>query len=114
MSTSWATRPDAGFCKREPYPFDVAAVIDAAVARGVALEINCQVDRLDLSDVHARLARDRGARLVISSDAHSRAAVGALRWGVWWPGARGSSRCTSSTRGRSTSFESSLRRNRLA
>jgi DNA polymerase (family 10) len=48
----------------------------------VLLEINCQIDRLDLSDVHARLARDRGARLVISSDAHSRARVGALRWGV--------------------------------
>jgi DNA polymerase (family X) len=68
--------------KREPYPFDVTAVVDRAAARGVALEINCQVDRLDLSDVHARLARDRGARLVISSDAHSRTAVGALGWGV--------------------------------
>jgi DNA polymerase (family 10) len=68
--------------KREPYPFDVTAIVDAAAARGVALEINCQVDRLDLSDVHARLARDRGARLVISSDAHSRIRVGALRWGV--------------------------------
>ena len=68
--------------KREPYPFDVAAVIDAAAARGVLLEINCQIERLDLSDVHAKLARDRGARLVISSDAHSRIRVGALRWGV--------------------------------
>lgn len=68
--------------KREPYPFDVAAVVDAAAARGVALEINCQIDRLDLNDVHAKLARDRRARLVISSDAHSRTAVGSLRWGV--------------------------------
>ena len=68
--------------KREPYPFDVTAVVDAAASRGVALEINCQVDRLDLNDVHAKLARDRGAKLVISSDAHSRVEVGALRWGV--------------------------------
>jgi DNA polymerase (family 10) len=68
--------------QREPYPFDVATVIDAAAARGVALEINCQASRLDLGDIHARLARDRGARLVISTDAHSRASVGALRWGV--------------------------------
>ena len=68
--------------KREPYQFDMTAVIDAAVARGVALEINCQVERLDLSDVHARLARDRGARFVISSDGHSRAALGGLGWGV--------------------------------
>jgi DNA polymerase (family 10) len=68
--------------KREPYPFDIQAVIDAAAARGVALEINCQVDRLDLSDVHAKLARDRGARLVISSDAHSSRRAGALDFGV--------------------------------
>jgi DNA polymerase (family 10) len=58
------------------------AVIDAAARHGVALEINCQAHRLDLSDVHARLARDRGVPIVISSDAHSRHAFGALRWGV--------------------------------
>ena len=57
-------------------------VIDAAAAAGVALEINAQIDRLDLDDLHARRARDAGARLVISSDAHSIAAFGALRWGV--------------------------------
>ena len=68
--------------KREPYPVDVDAVVDAAARHGVALEINGHVDRLDLNDVHARLARDRGVRLVISSDAHSRHALGVLRWGV--------------------------------
>jgi DNA polymerase (family 10) len=68
--------------KREPYQFDLTAVVDAAAARHVALEINCQIERLDLGDVHAKLARDRGARLVISSDAHSAGAVGVLRWGV--------------------------------
>lgn len=68
--------------KREPYRFDVDRVFDAAAAAGVALEINSQVDRLDLDDVHARHARDRGVRLVIASDAHSPAALGVLRWGV--------------------------------
>ena len=68
--------------RREPYAFDIGAVLDAARARHVALEINCQAHRLDLNDVHARLARDRGVRLVISSDAHSRRALGTLRWGV--------------------------------
>jgi DNA polymerase (family 10) len=57
-------------------------VIDGAARHGVAIEINCQVDRLDLNDVHAKLARDRGVPLVISSDAHSRHAFGRLRWGV--------------------------------
>jgi DNA polymerase (family 10) len=68
--------------RREPYAFDIDAVIDAARARHVALEINCQAHRLDLNDVHAKRARDRGVRLVISSDAHSRRGLGALRWGV--------------------------------
>jgi DNA polymerase (family 10) len=67
---------------RDPYDFDIEAVVDAAVRHGVALEINGQVNRLDLNDVHARLARDRGARLVVSSDAHSRSALGLLQWGV--------------------------------
>jgi DNA polymerase (family 10) len=48
----------------------------------VALEINCLTDRLDLNDVNARLARDRGAKLVISTDAHAPAALGWMRWGV--------------------------------
>ena len=68
--------------KREPYAVDMPTVIDAAARTGVALEINCQISRLDLNDVHARLARDRGVRLVISSDAHSRQAFSSLRWGV--------------------------------
>jgi DNA polymerase (family 10) len=68
--------------RREPLPFDIEAVVDAAARHGVALEINCQVDRLDLGDVHARLARERGVKLVIASDAHSQAAFGVLRWGV--------------------------------
>ena len=57
-------------------------VIDAAIANGVALEINAQPHRLDLSDSHARLARDRGAQLAINSDAHEVAALGFTRWGI--------------------------------
>jgi DNA polymerase (family 10) len=68
--------------KRPPYAIDVEAVVDGAARHGVALEINCQVHRLDLNDVHAKLARDRGVPLVISSDAHSHKAFPRLRWGV--------------------------------
>src|SRR5262249_17036325 len=68
--------------KRQPYPIDLDAIIGAAARHGVAIEINSQVDRLDVSDVHAKAARDRGVRLVISSDAHSRNALAQLRWGV--------------------------------
>lgn len=68
--------------RRDAYKLDVGRLIDAAAAAGVALEINCQIDRLDLSDVNAKAAHDRGVAIVISSDAHSRAAFRTLRWGV--------------------------------
>ena len=68
--------------KRDPLRMNLEQVTTAAARHGVALEINCQVDRLDLNDIHARLARDRGVRIVISTDAHSVAALGNLRWGV--------------------------------
>ena len=68
--------------KRDAYRFDAERVFTAAAAAGVALEINSQVDRLDLDEIHARLARERGAVFVIDSDAHSTAELGTLRWGV--------------------------------
>ena len=68
--------------RREGARFKLEKVIDAAVANGVALEINSQPHRLDLCDSHARLARDRGAKLAINSDAHEIDALGYTRWGI--------------------------------
>ena len=68
--------------KREPAAMDMAAIVSAAAARGVALEVNCPPERLDLSDVHARLALERGVTLIISTDAHSVRALDRLQWGV--------------------------------
>jgi DNA polymerase (family 10) len=68
--------------KREPARVNMDLLTSAAARLGVALEINAQTARLDLNDAHARLARERGVRLVISTDAHSAAALHNLRWGV--------------------------------
>jgi len=68
--------------RREPLQADWPRVFATAAAAGVCLEINSQVDRLDLDDLRARQARDAGAKIVISSDAHSAGAVAVLRWGV--------------------------------
>ena len=68
--------------RREGARLTLEKVIDAAVANGVALEINSQPHRLDLCDSHARLARDRGARLAINSDAHEVPALNYPRWGI--------------------------------
>ncbi len=57
--------------EREPYQVNFKEVIQAAIDYGVALEINAYPDRLDLKDVDARMAKDMGAKLAISTDAHS-------------------------------------------
>lgn len=68
--------------RREPYPVDMELVVRAARDHGVMLEINAQPDRLDLSDVHAQMAREAGVKLVISTDAHRIEELDAMRWGV--------------------------------
>jgi DNA polymerase (family X) len=68
--------------KRDPLKFDMTAVMESVARHGLAMEINCQVDRLDLNESHARAARERGIPLVISTDAHSVKALSRLQWGV--------------------------------
>jgi DNA polymerase (family 10) len=68
--------------QREPYDVDMLAVIRKCRARGVALELNAHPERLDLTDVHCRLARDEGAWVVINSDAHSVHEYDHLAYGI--------------------------------
>jgi DNA polymerase (family X) len=68
--------------RREGSRAQMDRIFDAAAAHGVALEINSLPDRLDLDDLYARRARERGVKIIIDSDAHSPAALGNLRWGV--------------------------------
>ena len=68
--------------RREPAAIDLERVIEKALETGTFLEINSQPDRLDLSDVHARAAREAGLKLVIDSDAHQTAALRYVELGV--------------------------------
>lgn len=68
--------------RRTESQYDMERVLAAAAAQGVAVEINSQPDRLDLNDVYAKLAHEAGARLIVSSDAHSQTELDFTRWGV--------------------------------
>ncbi|MFL5928236.1 MAG: DNA polymerase/3'-5' exonuclease PolX [Gaiellaceae bacterium] len=68
--------------KRAPSPVDVERVIEKALETGTFLEINSQPDRLDLTDVHARAAREAGLKLVIDSDGHEIGALDFVELGV--------------------------------
>lgn len=68
--------------EREASPLDMERLIEAALERGCFLEINAQPKRLDLSDRHARMARDAGLKLAVSTDAHSTAMLAYMRYGI--------------------------------
>jgi DNA polymerase (family 10) len=68
--------------RRDPSPIDVERVIEKAIETGTFLEINSQPDRLDLTDVHAREARESGLKLAIDSDGHQVSALGYVELGV--------------------------------
>ncbi|MBI4949545.1 MAG: DNA polymerase/3'-5' exonuclease PolX [Deltaproteobacteria bacterium] len=57
--------------ERGPYEVDMEAVMDEAKKHNVALELNSCPERLDLNDIHLRLAKDKGVKIAISTDAHS-------------------------------------------
>lgn len=56
--------------RREPYGIDVEAVVEAAARTGTMLEINGNPNRRDLSEHHAKLAKEAGAKIVLNTDAH--------------------------------------------
>jgi DNA polymerase (family 10) len=68
--------------RREPFTYDLEKILDACRAHGVAMECNAAPDRLDLRDASLRLARDRGVKIVISTDAHSTRSLAWMRYGV--------------------------------
>ena len=57
--------------RREPYDVDMLAVVRKCKARGIALELNAHPERLDLTDLHCRMAKDEGVPVAINADAHA-------------------------------------------
>ncbi len=68
--------------QREGYNPDLEAVLARAGELGVAVELNGDPHRLDLDWRFVRFATERGVRIPITTDAHSPAGLGNLRYGV--------------------------------
>ncbi|MHC1596019.1 MAG: DNA polymerase/3'-5' exonuclease PolX, partial [Candidatus Syntropharchaeales archaeon] len=68
--------------KRDPYDLDIEAVLDAARDTGTILEINANPRRLDLKDIHARYAKEKGVKVAISTDAHDISQMELMPFGV--------------------------------
>ncbi|MDY0351754.1 MAG: DNA polymerase/3'-5' exonuclease PolX, partial [Desulfobulbaceae bacterium] len=69
--------------ERPPYDIDMEQVIRAAAAKGCFMELNAHPDRLDLNDIHLKLARELGVKVAISTDAHSTEGLNSMRFGIW-------------------------------
>lgn len=68
--------------KRDPIAVRIDEVLDTLAASRGAIEINGDPYRLDLDPENVRRAVQRGIRVVLSSDAHSVRALGAVRYAV--------------------------------
>lgn len=68
--------------RREPYEVDMLRIIRKARERRCFLEINAHPERLDLTDIHCRMAREEGVLLAVNTDAHSMLDLENARFGV--------------------------------
>ena len=68
--------------RRDAYPFDVDAILQSAAKHKVAMELNSYPDRLDLCDVHLRMAKQHGVKIVVNTDSHHTSHMEKIRYGV--------------------------------
>lgn len=68
--------------EREPYDVDMSRLIAAAKDRGCFVELNAHPDRLDLTDLHCRMAKESSVLVSIATDAHRAEELAYLRFGV--------------------------------
>jgi DNA polymerase (family X) len=68
--------------RREGYAFDLDKVFTAAAKAGVAMEHNAYPDRLDLCDQHLRMAKAKGVKFIVNTDAHHTSHMEKIRYGI--------------------------------
>ncbi len=68
--------------QREAMDINIAAVIKHAAQTHTALEVNSNPWRLDLKDIHCKMAIEAGVKLLIGTDAHSTLGLGLMGFGV--------------------------------
>jgi DNA polymerase (family 10) len=68
--------------RRDAYDYDMDTVLNVAAKNRVAMELNAYPDRLDLSDRHLRMAKERGVKVVINTDSHHTSHMDKIKYGV--------------------------------
>ena len=68
--------------ERPPLDLDLDRLLEAAEERGIVVELNAQPERLDLSDVYCKRAKELGLKVVIGAGAHWTSDLDFLRYGI--------------------------------
>ncbi|MCB0287322.1 MAG: DNA polymerase/3'-5' exonuclease PolX, partial [Calditrichaeota bacterium] len=68
--------------KRDGYPVNHTAVIDAAADLGVCIEINANPLRLDIDWRHCKYAKEKGVKIAINPDAHRTDGFDDMQYGI--------------------------------
>ena len=68
--------------ERDPYQVDLDKIMDVCKQTNTFLELNAFWDRLDLNDVNCRKAKEKGLKIVISTDAHHVLELDVMRFGI--------------------------------
>lgn len=68
--------------ERDAYAVDIEAILKEAAKYGVAMEVNAYPLRLDLNDLHIKMAKQYGVPLVISTDTHVTSQFDFMSYGV--------------------------------
>ncbi len=68
--------------RRPPFDLDLEEILAACVEHNVAVELNAHPERLDLKDTHLMRAKELGAKIVISTDAHRTTELALMRYGL--------------------------------
>ncbi len=66
---------------RQPYKVNMKEILKAAGDNNCFMELNAHPKRLDLNDIHLKMARDMGVKVAISTDAHSIKDLGYIKYG---------------------------------
>ncbi len=68
--------------RRDPYEFDLDAVLKRCAELGVAVEHNAAPPRADLNDLNLRKAKALGCKISINSDAHTTGELDRMPFGI--------------------------------
>ena len=71
------------FGVRKAFEFDLDQVMQACADYDVAMEISAYTNRLDLNDVNAIKAKEKGVKFAIGTDSHYIDNLESMRYGVW-------------------------------